>query len=102
MPKEKMVRITTRMPESLRDDATTVVNNLGLDLNSAINLFLKQMVKTNSIPFKLTNVHLSELDTALAEARTGQYTHFDSEAAFFKHLDNLAAEAQTEKAAKND
>lgn len=87
--KDKTVRVTMRMPESLRNNATTVANDLGLDLNAAINTFLTQMVKTNSIPFKLTNVHLSELDLALAEARTGKYNHYDSLQDLFDHIDAI-------------
>ena len=42
------------MDESLRADATSVAEQLGLDLPTAIRMFLKKMVAERAIPFPLS------------------------------------------------
>ena len=37
----------------LKKEATAIFNELGLDMTTAVKLFLKQSVLTKSIPFKL-------------------------------------------------
>ena len=47
------ILIQVRVDENLKNDASEVLTDLGLDLSSAIRLFLKQVVVTNGIPFNL-------------------------------------------------
>lgn len=49
-----MSQIAVRVDDKLKKDATEVFNELGLDMSTAVKLFLKQSVLTKSIPFKLT------------------------------------------------
>ncbi len=42
-----------RVEETLRAEADEVLNEMGLDLPSAVRLFLTQVVQTRSIPFEL-------------------------------------------------
>ncbi|MBR3224411.1 MAG: type II toxin-antitoxin system RelB/DinJ family antitoxin [Atopobiaceae bacterium] len=42
--------VQVRMDESLRADATSVAEQLGLDLPTAIRMFLKKMVAERAIP----------------------------------------------------
>lgn len=48
-----MSQIAVRVDEQLKKEATTIFNELGLDMSTAVKLFLKQSVLTRSIPFKL-------------------------------------------------
>jgi len=46
-----MSQIAVRVDDKLKKDATEVFNDLGLDMSTAVKLFLKQSVLTKSIPF---------------------------------------------------
>ncbi|HEO4392376.1 TPA: type II toxin-antitoxin system RelB/DinJ family antitoxin [Streptococcus agalactiae] len=39
----------------LKDDATKLFQSLGLDMSTAVKMFLIQSVKTQSIPFEIKN-----------------------------------------------
>lgn len=41
-----------KLDDSLRDDAQSVAAQLGLDLPSAVRMFLVQMVRQNGLPFQ--------------------------------------------------
>jgi len=40
-----MTRISIRMDDELRKEADTILNELGLNMSSAVNLFVKQLVR---------------------------------------------------------
>jgi addiction module RelB/DinJ family antitoxin len=46
--------ITVRMDESVKEEATAVVESLGLDLPTAIRMFTKQIADTRTVPLSLT------------------------------------------------
>lgn len=48
-----MSQIAVRVDDQLKKEATALFNELGLDMSTAVKLFLKQSVLTKSIPFKL-------------------------------------------------
>ena len=48
-----MSQIAVRVDDKLKKDATEVFNELGLDMSTAIKLFLKQSILAKSIPFKI-------------------------------------------------
>lgn len=48
-----MANINVRIDDSLKKEAETVFQNIGLSASTAISLFYKQVVRTNSIPFSL-------------------------------------------------
>ncbi len=48
-----MSQIAVRVDDELKKEATAIFNELGLDMTTAVKLFLKQSVLTKSIPFKL-------------------------------------------------
>lgn len=45
--------VQVRLDESLKKEAETVFDNLGLDTPTAIRIFFKKVVATRSIPFAL-------------------------------------------------
>ena len=52
----KTSAINIQVDSNVKKEATMVLSELGLSMSSAINLFLKQVVKKNGIPFEVTNV----------------------------------------------
>ena len=46
-----MSQIAVRVDDELKKEATEIFNELGLDMSTAVKLFLKQSVLTRSIPF---------------------------------------------------
>ncbi|OXT13392.1 hypothetical protein CBI42_06005 [Streptococcus sp. KR] len=46
-----MSQIAVRVDDELKKEATAIFNELGLDMSTAVKLFLKQSVLTRSIPF---------------------------------------------------
>ena len=51
----KTSAINIQVDSNVKKEATMVLTDLGLSMSSAINLFLKQVVKHNGIPFEITN-----------------------------------------------
>lgn len=53
----KTSAINIQIDSNVKKEATLVLTDLGLSMSSAINLFLKQVIKKNGIPFEVTNVN---------------------------------------------
>ena len=52
-----------------KEQATSILKGLGLNMSTAINMFLAQVVKRNGIPFEVVNPRpSSEMIEALKEA----------------------------------
>lgn len=52
-----MTTINVRTDEKRKKRATAILNELGLDMSSAIQLFLQQVIITKSIPFPIRTVN---------------------------------------------
>ncbi|HFU7301249.1 TPA: type II toxin-antitoxin system RelB/DinJ family antitoxin [Streptococcus agalactiae] len=50
-----MSTVVVRVDDQLKDDATKLFQSLGLDMSTAVKMFLIQSVKTQSIPFEIKN-----------------------------------------------
>lgn len=50
-----MSTVSVRVDDQLKDDATELFQSLGLDMSTAVKMFLIQSVKTQSIPFEIKN-----------------------------------------------
>lgn len=48
------VNVTVRMERQTRDDAAKLFSELGISTTQAINMFLKQAVREQRIPFEVT------------------------------------------------
>ena len=51
-----MTTLNIRIDEKLKNDATFVLGHMGLDLSSAIKMFLNQVVVKRGIPFNPSTV----------------------------------------------
>lgn len=47
--------LTLRIDKELKDEASKVLDSLGLTLSTAVDMYLKQIVLTKSIPFEISN-----------------------------------------------
>lgn len=50
----KNVNVTIRMDKELKKEAEKLFDELGLNLSSAINIFIRQAVREQAIPFMIT------------------------------------------------
>ena len=59
-----MKTLQIRLPEGLRDKADAVLAEMGLDLPTAVRLYLTKIVQTRSIPFALEapNMRVEAID----------------------------------------
>ena len=60
---------TVRINDKIKDQVTPILDDLGLSLSEAINVFLKQVIMTESIPFVIKKVkYTDEMLQAIKEA----------------------------------
>lgn len=67
-----MANVTTsiRMDANTKKEATELLNDLGLDLSSAVNIFLRQVVLQRGLPFEVKcPQYRPEVLEAMEEAR---------------------------------
>ncbi len=76
-----------RLDEQTHDDAQDVFTDLGMDFSTGIKIYLKKVIKTNGIPFKVTN-ETASLDRSIEELKDGNYKSFNSVDELFDDLDN--------------
>lgn len=55
MTSKEKARISIRTNPKLKEEATKVLENMQLDMSTAVNLLLDQIVKQNKLPFEITN-----------------------------------------------
>jgi len=46
-----MTRISIRMDEGLRKEADAILEELGLNMSAAVNIFIRQLVRQGGLPF---------------------------------------------------
>lgn len=49
-PKKAVVQV--RVDETVKSEAVAVFNNLGMDTSTAINIFFRQVIAENGLPFQ--------------------------------------------------
>ncbi len=48
-----MRNLQVRLPDGLREDADKILDEMGMDMSTAIRIYLRKVVQTRSIPFPL-------------------------------------------------
>jgi len=64
--------INVRTDPALKAQAQQVLESLGLDLSTAVNLFLRQTVKANNLPF-MVGVPCTQPTETIAAKRVSHY-----------------------------
>lgn len=86
----KSTSVLVRLEPQVKEDAEAVFDQMGLSMSTAINIFLKQVIRTNKIPFEISAVmppkavegmSLDELNAGLEESmeqmRAGKVVPFE-------------------------
>ena len=88
---EKTSNINIRIDDELKKEAEKLFNDLGINMSSAINVFLKQSVREQKIPFEIRKEYPNyDTDMAIAETNSTDYNDsktYDSVDELFKELD---------------
>ena len=89
-----MANVNVRIDGNIKADAEAVFSELGLTPSTAINLFYKQVIRTQSIPFPLkTDIPNRKTKKALKEAEKiekhpDKYKKYDSVKELMEDLNN--------------
>ncbi|MCL2634723.1 MAG: type II toxin-antitoxin system RelB/DinJ family antitoxin [Oscillospiraceae bacterium] len=75
--------LTIRIDEGIKQEAETLFNNIGLNMSSAINVFFRQAIREQAIPFELkpyddyyTGENLKKLKRSMAQSNRGETISF--------------------------
>ena len=85
----KNVNVTLRVDEDLKKQADTLFSELGMNLTTAFNIFLRQSVREQQIPFKVSkNVPNAITLAAMDASEKGEDLHgpYDSVADLMEAL----------------
>ena len=86
-----MANVHVKVDDHLRDTAQAVAASMGLDLASAVRIFLTQMVRENGLPFKPTgDPFYSERNTAALDKSIAQLNAGQTVAKTLDELENMA------------
>ena len=87
-----MANLQVKIDDSLRDNAQAIAASMGLDLASAVRVFLTQMVRENGFPFqpKADPFYSPQNQAALAES----ITQLNAGKTIAKTMDELEGMAQ--------
>ena len=75
-----MAQISLRVDDDLKRGAEKTLNDIGLSMSTAINIFLKTVVRENRIPFELSadpfysKENMKELERRVHAVRSGEST----------------------------
>lgn len=93
MATKDKVRINVNVDRDLKEAAAQIYEDMGLNINTAVKMFLKQTVNDNGLPFKpnakkseLNAKNQKELDEAINQLKNGKGIEFDNVADFKKWL----------------
>jgi len=73
-----MAQISLRVDDELKRNAERTLDDIGLSMSTAINIFLKAVVRENRIPFELSadpfysRENMAELERRVADIRSGK------------------------------
>ena len=73
-----MAQISLRVDDDLKLNAERTLDEIGLSMSSAINIFLKTVVRENKIPFELSadpfysKENMMELERRVADLKSGK------------------------------
>ena len=86
----KNVNVTLRVDEDLKKQADTLFYDLGMNMSTAFNIFLRQSVREQQIPFQVSrNVPNAVTLAAMDAAEKGEdlYGPYDSVSELMEALD---------------
>lgn len=85
----KSAEIRSRIEPDLKEGATRVLADCGLNLSDAIRLFLRQVVVNNGLPFEV-KIPNAATRAAMEEARSNSLPRYKSADELFDDLEKAA------------
>jgi len=71
--------ITIRVEENVKKEANNIFKEVGMDMSTAINIYLKQVIRSNGIPFPISaDIPNAVTLNAIKEAEKGEMASFSS------------------------
>ena len=71
--------ITVRVEEKVKKQAGDIFKEVGMDMSTAINIYLKQVIRSNGIPFPVSAEIPNDITIkAIKAAEDGQMASFSS------------------------
>ena len=68
--------LNVRVDENIKKNAEELLNDLGMNMSTAINVFLRQLVRVHGIPFEIkADVPNAETLEAIDDVRNGRNLH---------------------------
>ena len=83
------ISMTIRTDKEIKKQAQQLFSDLGMDMTTAVNIFLRQAIRHNGFPFELVlNIPNAVTQKAMEDAEKGIDIHgpFDSVAALMEDL----------------
>ena len=81
--------ITVRVDDKVKKEANSIFREVGMDMSTAINIYLKQVIRSNGIPFVISADEPNELTLrAIKEAEKGKMASFSSIDELMEDLDD--------------
>lgn len=65
-----MKTLQVRLPDHLREEADQVLDEIGMDMSTAIRVYLKKVVNSRSIPFTLEAIQPWETEAVPVDPET--------------------------------
>lgn len=75
-----MAQISLRIDDEVKRNAERTLDDIGMSMSTAINIFLKTVIRENRIPFELSadpfysRENMKELERRAADIRSGKST----------------------------
>ena len=85
-PSFKSIEIQSQIEFDLQENATRILAAYGLNISDAINLFLRQVVNQNGLPFEV-KVPNAVTRAAMSEANSNNLPRFESVQELFNDLE---------------
>ena len=71
--------ITVRVDDKVKKESSDIFKEVGMDMSTAINVFLKQVIRSNGIPFPVSaDVPNATTLEAIRDAEKGEMASFSS------------------------
>ncbi|WP_031548452.1 type II toxin-antitoxin system RelB/DinJ family antitoxin [Oribacterium sp. FC2011] len=71
--------ITIRVEENVKKEANNIFKEVGMDMSTAINIYLKQVIRSKGIPFPISaDIPNAVTLNAIKEAEKGEMASFSS------------------------
>lgn len=83
-----MAQVNIRVTDELKESSSKVLDELGLEMTSAVKMFLQQIVIQRKIPFDIVADKKPDIILALEEVKKGNLKEYASVEELFNGLNN--------------